>query len=186
MARQRYEWLGWAGTSSCMNTQHERTQLRIRLTNASCARTISIAALPLLSAPIATFHAWMVDVLLTLELWRKGARELPAAQWSRKSICCHCAANCTRIVGATAAQSSAAGIASLQMPRLWFAALWRVSVNGEKEWSRRANIQVQQEHNKARPDRGSSPALLPSSAGLPCETVAHNTTQLTAPVRQST
>jgi hypothetical protein len=43
-----------------------------------------------------------------------------------------------------------------------------------------------QEHNKAKPDRDSSQSLLPSSAGLPCETVAHNTTQLMAPVRQST
>lgn len=72
------------------------------------------------------------------------------------------------------------------MPRLWFEALWRVSVNCEKGWLRRAKIQVQQEHNKAKPDRDSSQSLLPSSAGLPCETVAHNTTQLMAPVRQST
>jgi hypothetical protein len=128
----------------------------------------------------------VVDPLLALETLAQWVGELPAALWSRKSICGHCGANCAQIVRATAVQSSAAGIASSRMPRLGIEALWRVSVKCEKRWLRRANIQVQQDHNKARPHPDSSPSLLPSSAGLPCETVAHDTTQLTAPVRQST
>src|SRR5690242_9179313 len=113
----------------------------------------------------------------------QGWEELPAGLWRRAPICCHCGAHCTQIVRATAAPCSAGGIAPQQQPRLRIEALWRCAAEARK--GEALDVFLPQQ-NKARPDADSSPSFLPSSAGLPCETVAHNTTQLTAPVRQST
>ncbi|KAJ4984403.1 hypothetical protein SVAN01_10110 [Stagonosporopsis vannaccii] len=91
----------------------------------------------------------------------------------------HCSGHCGQIVRATAAQCSAAGIAPRQQPRLRIEAF---AERGSEARKGEALDVFLPQHNKAMPDRDSSPSFLPSSAGLPCETVAHNTTQLTAPV----
>lgn len=166
-----------------MNT---RTQLRECSGNASCARTISPAAWERLRAPMETLHALCGGPTAGADTLAQGWHQLPATLWSRKSICSHCGANCTQIVGATAARCSAAGIARSAMPRLCIEALWRASEVCEKGEAAARHGYAKTRHNNATSESGQLPSAPSQQRPARCETVAHNTSQLTAPVRQST